>query len=167
MGSTGKLILLSAFLSSVLINSYSQEKKNAIILELAGKSDYYFDLCYERSFYGKFHLGIGAGMGNINTLYISPEESGKEYELRFPVYGGYSFLKKKHRIITQLGGSLFYDYPTTGSSTSEFFPFVTAGYEFRGFSLILRAQIYLFFVGSYEEYSDFFPFAGISIGLPF
>jgi hypothetical protein len=47
---TIKLIIWTAMYSVVCLNSYSQYKKNAVVLDLAGKSVYYFDITYKPAY---------------------------------------------------------------------------------------------------------------------
>lgn len=159
-----KFIALVSLLFAVGLNGFSQYKKNIIVLELAGKSYYYFDLCYERFFSEKLHFGLGAGMGEISTLYLSPDEQVYEYNLSFPIYGGYTFGQGKHRLNTELGVSIFGEFFPGEDPILEPMPFISGGYELRGAKFIFRIPVYLTYVGVNEFFPAVMPWAGLSIG---
>ncbi len=160
-------ILWIAVFSAICPDSFSQYKKNAIVLELAGKSYYYFDLSYERFLSEKFHLGLGAGMGNINSLFIWQYGRILEYNFRFPIYGGYAFGEEKHHIITEFGVTIQDKCYSRGSSDINFQPFIAFGYEFKGSNIIIRVPGYLLYIGKSEFSPIIMPWGGVSIGVPF
>jgi hypothetical protein len=164
---TIKLIIWTAMFSMVCLNSYSQYKKNAVVLDLAGKSFYYFDITYERYLSEKFHLGAGAGLAGISTLYKNSDEKAMEFNIRFPIYGAYALGKKKHHIISEFGLTIDALFCSFGSSISSLWPFISIGYEFKGDNMIIRIPVYLGYIGKNEWYPSVMPWAGLSIGVPF
>jgi hypothetical protein len=167
MRKTIKLILWTILFFVISLDSFCQFKKNAIVLDLAGKSFYYFDISYERYLSEKFHLGAGAGLAGISTLYKSPDEMIKEVNLRFPVYGAYALGKKKHHAVTELGITIDAIFSSSGSYISGLLPFISIGYEFKGEKIIIRVPVYLGYIGDNEWYPVVMPWAGFSIGVPF
>ncbi len=153
--------------SVVSLNSYSQYNKNAVVLDLAGKSFYYFDITYERYLSEKFHLGAGAGLAGISTLFKNADEKATEFNIRFPVYGAYVLGKKKHRVISELGLTIDSFICSFGSSISSLWPFISIGYEFKGDNMFLRIPVYLGYIGKNEWFPSVMPWAGLSIGVPF
>jgi len=164
---TLKLIIWTAIYSLVCLNCYSQYKKNAVVLDLAGKSFYYFDITYERYLSEKFHLGAGAGLAGISTLYKNPDEKAMELNVRFPIYGAYALGKKRHHLISELGITIDALFCSFGSSISSLWPFISIGYEFKGDNIIIRVPVYLGYIGKNEWYPNVMPWAGLSIGVPF
>lgn len=164
---TLKIILLTILFSVICSDSFCQFKKNALVLDLAGKTFSYFDISYERYLSEKFHLGAGVGLGDISTLYINPDEMAKEYSIRFPVYGAYRLGKKKHHALTELGMTIDATFSSFGSSISSLIPFISIGYEFKGENIIIRVPVYLLYIGKNEWYPGIIPWAGFSVGVPF
>jgi len=162
-----KLLIWTIFITMVSLNCYSQYKKNVLVLDLAGKSFYYFDISYERYLSEKFHLGAGAGLAGVSTLFVNPDESFKEYNIRFPLYGAYVFGKKKHHAISELGLTFDCIFSSGRSYVSALFPFISIGYEFKGEKIIVRVPVYLGYIGKNEWYPSVMPWAGVSIGVPF
>jgi hypothetical protein len=95
-----------------------------VVLDLAGKSFFYFDISYERYLSEKFHLGAGAGLAGNSTLYMNPDEMIKEYNIRFPIYGAYKFGKRKHHAFSELGLTIDAIFSSSGSYISSLFPFI-------------------------------------------
>jgi hypothetical protein len=151
----------------IYADSYCQYKKNALVLDLAGKSFSYFDISYERYLSEKFHLGAGAGLGGISTLYMNPDEMAKEYNIRFPIYAAYALGKKKHHALTELGMTIDVSFISFGNSISSLIPFGSIGYEFKGEKIIIRVPVYLVYIGKNEWFPGIMPWAGFSIGVPF
>jgi hypothetical protein len=164
---TIELILVTVLVSLICQESFSQYKKNAVVLDLAGKSFYYFDISYERYLSEKFHLGAGVGLAGISTLYISQDEMSKEYNIRFPIYGAYTLGKKKHHAVSELGITIDATFSSFGNYVQGVFPFISIGYEFKGENIIIRVPFYLGYVGENEWYPSIMPWAGFSIGVPF
>lgn len=164
---TAKYILCTTVLTVICLNSFPQYKKNAIILDLAGKSLYYFDISYERYLLENFHLGAGAGLAGISYMYINEEEKELDLNLRFPVYCGYSFGKKRHHAIAETGITLDCIKCFSGSSDISVWPFISIGYEYRGRRIIIRVPVYAIYVGPNEWWPPVWPWAGVSIGVPF
>jgi hypothetical protein len=162
-----KFVFLAILCVQVSLNSFSQYKKNVLVLDLAGKSFFYFDISYERYLSEKFHLGAGAGLAGFSTLYINSEESFKEYNIRFPLYGAYAFGKRKHHVISEFGLTLDCIFSSPLSSVSSIWPFISIGYEFKGEKIIFRVPVYLGYIGENEWYPSVMPWAGVSIGVPF
>ncbi len=162
-----KLILCTAIFTVLSLNSFSQYKKNAVILDLAGKSLYYFDISYERYLLENFHFGAGAGLAGISELYINPDEKETEFNIRFPIYCGYSFGKKRHHAIAETGITLDCINCFSGSSDISVWPFISIGYEYRGSRIIIRVPVYAIYVGPNEWWPPVWPWAGVSIGVPF
>ena len=164
---TIKLIIWTAVFSVVCLNSFSQYKKNTVVLDLAGKSFYYFDISYERYLSEKFHIGAGAGLAGISTLYKNPDEKATEFNIRVPVYCAYAFGQKQHHIISELGLTIDCLFCSCGSSISSLWPFISAGYEFKSSNIIIRVPVYLGYIGKNEWYPRVMPWVGLSIGVPF
>jgi hypothetical protein len=164
---TAKFILCTVVLTVICLNSFPQYKKNAVILDLAGKSLYYFDISYERSLVENFHLGAGAGLAGISYMYINEVEEELELNLRFPIYCGYSFGKKRHHAIAETGITLDCINCFSGSSDISLWPFISVGYEYRGSRIIIRVPVYAIYVGPNEWWPPVWPWAGVSIGVPF
>jgi hypothetical protein len=160
------IIWITVF-SAICLNGFSQYKKNAVVLELAGKSYYYFDLSYERILSEKFHIGGGAGLGNIYSLFIWQYGKVLEYNFRFPIYGAYAFGREKHHAITEFGVTIQDECYSMGSSDINFRPFIAFGYELKGSNIIFRVTGYLFYVDKNESSPAFMPWGGVSIGVPF
>jgi hypothetical protein len=161
------LLIWTAMFSVTCLNCHSQYKKNTVVLDLAGKSLYYFDISYERYLTEKLHFGAGAGLGNIYTGYKHPDEKHRDFELRFPVYGAYALGKKRHHAITELGVMIEDDFSTDWKSLLRFWPFISIGYEFKGSNIIIRIPVYLGYVGPNLWWPAILPWAGLSIGVPF
>lgn len=164
---TAKFILCTVVLTVICQNSFPQYKKNAVILDLAGKSLYYFDISYERSLVENFHLGAGAGLAGISYMYINEVEKELDLNLRFPIYCGYSFGKKRHHAIAETGITLDCINCFSGSSDISLWPFISVGYEYRGSRIIIRVPVYAIYVGPNEWWPPVWPWAGVSIGVPF
>ena len=162
-----RLILLTAICSAVSLNSYAQYKKNAVVLDLAGKSVYYFDITYERYLSEKFHIGAGAGLAGISTLYKDADETATELNIRFPVYSAYALGNRKHHAIAELGFTIDSFICSFGSSISSLWPFISIGYEFKGDNMFIRIPVYLGYIGKNEFFPSVMPWAGLSIGVPF
>lgn len=164
---TIKLIVLTAICLVICLNSYSQYKKNVVVLDLAGKSFYYFDISYERYLSEQFHLGAGAGLAGISSLYINQNEIVKEFKIRFPIYGAYAFGKKKHHVLSEYGLTLDGSFSSYRSLISDLWPFISLGYEFKGDNIIFRVPVYLAYIGENEWFPAIVPWVGFSIGVPF
>lgn len=152
--------------SAVCLNGFSQNKKNAVVLELAGKAFSYYDVSYERYFLKKFHLGIGVGMEGISKGY---SQSGDhiDFDFRFPIYGAYTFGKKKHHIMTEIGVTFEEHWYTCIGVTTGLWPFISGGYGYHGDKIIIRIPIYLVYVGPNAWWPSVLPWAGLSLGVPF
>lgn len=162
------LLLIWTFVFSMLcLNSFPQYKKNAVVVDLAGKSFYYFDVSYERYLSEKFHIGAGAGLAGISTLYRNPDEMANEYNIRFPLYGAYALGKRKHHVISELGLTIDCIFSSFGNYISALWPFLSIGYEFKGDKIIIRVPVYLGYIGKNEWYPSVMPWTGLSIGVPF
>jgi hypothetical protein len=72
-------------------------------MDLGGKSVHYIDISYERYLSEKFHLGAGAGLADISTLYKYPDKKATEFNIRFPVYSASTLGRKNHHAITYFG----------------------------------------------------------------
>jgi len=164
---TKKLIICTIIYLVGCLNGFSQYKKNALVLELAGKSFYYFDISYERYLSEKFHLGTGVGMANISTLEISPDKRVTQFNIRFPVYGAFTMGKKKHHLISEFGLTFDTYFISFGSSVSSLWPFLSIGYELKGDNIIIRVPVYLGYIGNHGWFPRVMPWVGLSIGVPF
>jgi hypothetical protein len=164
---TIKLIIWSAIYLQLCLNSFSQDKKNAVVLDLGGKTAYYYDISYERYLSEKFHLGAGAGLAGISTLYKYPDEKATQFNIRIPLYGAYALGKKKHHAITEFGLTIDGLFCSLGSTVLNLWPFISIGYEFKGDNIIIRVPFYLGYVGKNEFFPFIMPWAGLSIGVPF
>jgi len=159
-----KLIPWFLLLSLICQNGFSQYKKNAVVLELLGKSFYYFDVTYERNFSDKIHIGTGIGLGGIYHLYYN---GGDFHEVNFsiPIYGAYSFGQKKHRLITEMGMSV---WGNTEHDSFVYFtdliPFISAGYEYKGEHYVFRVPVYFAYIGRNEFFPSVMPWIGVSFG---
>jgi hypothetical protein len=164
---TIKLIIWTITYSVICLNSFAQYKKNVVVLDLAGKSFYYFDISYERYLSEKFHFGAGVGLAGISTLYINPDEQFNEYNIRFPIYGAYALGKKKHHVISELGMTIDGIFSSSETYISSLWPFLSIGYEFKGDKIVIRIPVYLGYIGENEWYPKVMPWAGLSFGVPF
>jgi hypothetical protein len=167
MMKTLRIIILTAVYSVTCLNCYSQYKKNAVVLDLAGKTVYYFDISYERYLSERFHLGAGAGLAGISTLYKSNSEKATELNVRFPIYLGYNWGKKKNHLTSELGLTIDSNLCSFGSYILNLWPFISLGYEFKSDNIIIRVPVYLGYVGKNEFFPAIMPWAGLSIGVPF
>lgn len=138
-----------------------------MVLDLAGKTVYYFDISYERYLSEKFHLGAGAGLAGISTLYRTSSEKATELNVRFPIYCGYSWGKKRNHMTSELGLTIDSNLGSFGSYILSLWPFISVGYEFKGDKVIIRVPVYLGYVGKNEFFPALLPWAGLSIGVPF
>ena len=161
-----KFIIWIVVFSAVCLNGFSQNKKNAVVLELAGKAFSYYDVSYERYLLEKFHLGIGVGMEGISKGY-SQSGDHTDFDFRFPIYGAYTFGKKKHHVMTEIGVTFEEHWHTGIGVYTDLWPFISGGYEYRGSKVIIRVPIYLVYVGPNEWWPSVLPWAGLSIGVPF
>jgi hypothetical protein len=162
---TVKLYFILILFSLYSINCNSQEKKNAVVLELLGKSMYYFDISYERSLFEKFYLGAGFGMSGISTLYISSTESFHELNFSIPLYGGLNFGKNKNHLISEFGVTLMGQTNPDGKALiTDQFPFISVGYERKWTNYFLRVPVYLGYIGSNEFFPAIMPWIGLSFG---
>lgn len=163
-----KEILLSILLSVVVSNSFSQYKKNAAILEIAGKSFTIFDVSYERYFSEKFHLGTGLGIGQRSNLVYGNGTFIKRFNFTIPVYGAYAFGLKKHHAISEFGLCFQGTYDTEFKTNfNEKIPFISIGYEFKSEGFIFRAPLYLAYIGDNDFLPSVVPWLGLSVGIPF
>ena len=162
-----RIIIGIAVLSAVCLTGFSQYKKNAVVLEISGKAFFsIYDISYERYLSEKFHLGAGVGLENLYKVY-SQSGTHTEYDLMFPVYGGYTFGNKKHHLMTEIGLTIEEHWTTGMGGYSDLWPFISGGYEFRGSRIIVRIPVYLVYVGPNEWWPSVLPWAGLSIGVPF
>jgi len=160
----GKFIVWTFLLSVICLNSFSQYKKNAIVLELAGKSFGYFDISYERYLSQKFHIGGGIGMSGRSQLYYNGGMFNR-YNFRIPLYGAYTFGQRKHHLISEFGTSLrVLTGPNGTVSLDGQFLFISFGYEYKGEKFIFRAPVYLAYVGSTNFLPPVVPWFGLSFG---
>jgi hypothetical protein len=159
-----KLIIWPLLLSVICLDSFSQYKKNAIVLELAGKSFGYFDISYERYFYERFHFGGGIGISKKDHLYYDGGMFTR-YNFTIPLYGAYSFGQKKHHAISEFGTTIRgYTAPNGSVSIDDQFLFISIGYEFKGEKFIFRAPVYLAYIGRNEFFTSVVPWFGLSFG---
>jgi hypothetical protein len=161
-----KLIIWSLLLSVACLNCFSQYRKNAIVLELAGKSFGFFDISYERSLSRKFHIGGGIGMSRKYHLYYDGGMFTR-HNLRFPLYCGYAIGQKKHHAIAEIGTTIrVFTGPEDPFTFDGQDLFISAGYEYKGEKFFFRAPVYLVRMGS-NELSVFVPWFGLSLGTQF
>jgi hypothetical protein len=159
-----KFIIWTILLSVVCLNCFSQYKKNAIVLELAGKSFGYFDISYERYLSERFHFGGGIGMAGRSQLYYDGGMFHR-YNFRTPLYGAYTFGQRKHHLISEFGTSI--SWFTGPNGTVNFdgqFLFISFGYEYKGEKFVFRAPVYLAYVGSNNFMPPVMPWFGLSFG---
>jgi len=159
-----KLIPLFLLLSAICLSGFSQYKKNAVVFEVLGKSYYYFDISYERNVTERMHIGSGIGFAGIHHLYYS---GGDFHEVNFsiPIYVAYSFGQKKHRLISEIGTSIWGNTtPHSFLSLSDVIPFISAGYEYKGEKYVFRVPVYFAYVGKNEFFSSVMPWIGVSFG---
>ena len=159
-----KLIPWFLLLSLICQEWFFQYKKNAVILEVLGKSCYYFDISYERNVTERIHIGTGIGLGGIYHLYYN---GGDFHEVNFsiPIYGAYSFGQKKHRLITEIGMSILGNTtPYSLLSFSDVTPFISAGYEYKGEHYVFRVPVYFAYIGRNEFFPSVMPWIGVSFG---
>jgi len=152
--------------SAVCLNGFPQNKKNAVVLEIAGKAFSYYDVSYERYLFEKFHLGIGVGFESASKGFSQSGEH-TDFDFRFPIYAAYAFGKKKHKIMTEIGVT-FEEHLHTGIGIiTDLWPFISGGYEYHGEKIIVRFPIYLVYVGPNSWWPSVLPWAGLSLGVPF
>lgn len=161
-----KLIITVFVFSALWLNSFSQFRKNAVVLDIAGKAFSIYDISYERYLTEKLHFGVGIGLEAISKVYYTGGET-TNLDFRFPLYGAYSFGKKKHHVITELGVTFEEHFMTHAGINSDLWPFISCGYEFRGSRIIFRVPVYLTYVGQNAWWPSVLPWAGLSIGMPF
>jgi len=65
-----KFIIWVFVFSAVCLNGFSQYKKNAVVLELAGKAFSFYDISYERYLSERLHLGAGVGLEGASKKVI-------------------------------------------------------------------------------------------------
>ena len=148
----------------ICLNSYPQYKKNAVVIELLGKSSYYFDISYERNLSERIHIGGGIGTSGIDHLDFN---GGTFNRLNFsiPLYGAYSFGQKRHRIISEIGASIFGNTtPDSFLSFSDVTPFIWIGYEYKGEHYVFRVPVYFAYIGRNEFFPSVMPWLGVSFG---
>ena len=159
-----KFIIWTIFLSLVCLSCFAQDKKNAIVLETAGKSFGYFDISYERYISERFHLGGGIGMSGKSNLYYNGGMFTRR-NITIPLYGAYAFGQKKHHFISEFGTSVrLFTGPNSTLNLDGQFLFVSFGYEYKGEKYIFRAPVYLTYVGSNEFFPPVMPWFGLSFG---
>jgi len=158
-----RIILRIIIFSLSSLNGFSQYEKNAVVLDLLGKSVYYFDISYERYLSEKFHLGTGIGLSEISTW----DDVGTINTYNFPLYAGFALGKKKHHAISELG--IHFDWVTNfeGYNNFELYPFFSFGYEYKGDNILFRVPIYLFYTGEFVSAPPLVPWIGLSVGVPF
>ena len=159
-----KLIPCFLLLSLICLNGFSQYKKNAVVLELLGKSCYYFDISYERYLTERIHIGGGIGLGGIYHLFYN---GGDFHEVNFsiPIYGVYSFGQKKHRLISEMGTSIWGETVPDGFvHLTNLIPFISIGYEYKGEHYVFRVPVYFAYIGRNEFFPSVMPWIGVSFG---
>lgn len=161
-----KFIIWVVLFFAVCLSGFSQNKKNAVVLELAGKAFSYYDISYERYLCEKFHLGIGIGLEGVSKGYSQSGEH-TDFDFRFPLYCAYTFGKKKHHVMTEIGVTFEEHWHTGIGIYTDLWPFISGGYEYRGSKIIIRIPIYLTYVGPNEWWPSVLPWAGLGIGVPF
>jgi hypothetical protein len=161
-----KSIIGVVVISAVSLEGFSQFKKNAVVLEIAGKAFSYYDISYERYLSAKFHLGVGVGLEGISKG-LSQTGEHTDFDFRFPVYGAYTFGKKKHHVMTEIGMTFEEHWHTGIGIITDLWPFISGGYEYRGKKIFIRVPVYLTYVGPNEWWPSVLPWAGLSIGVPF
>jgi len=159
-----KIIIWTIFLSVVCLNCFSQDKKNAVVLELAGKSFGYFDISYERYLSDRLHFGGGIGISGRSQLYYNGGMFNRT-NFTIPLYGAYAFGQRKHHVISEFGISLQgFTGPNGTVSLDGQYLFISVGYEYKGEKFIFRAPVYLAYVGSNEFFPPVMPWFGLSFG---
>jgi hypothetical protein len=163
-----KTFITVFFLGAICINGFSQYKKNAVVIELFGKSFYYFDISYERYFSENFHVGAGLGNPTIDKLYYNSEMI-KRYEFKIPVYLGYSIGLKKHHAMSELGITIFTntDFHNFNNFDEPVLPYISFGYEYQDKGTIFRIPVYLAYIGRNEFFPAVGPWIGLSLGKRF
>jgi hypothetical protein len=159
-----KLTIMFFLLPLICLNSYPQYKKNAVVIELLGKSCYYFDISYERNLTERIHIGGGIGTSGIDHLDFN---GGTFNRLNFsiPLYGAYSFGQKRHRIISEIGMSILGNTtPYNFLSLSDVTPFISVGYEYKGEHYVFRVPVYFAYIGRNEFFPSVMPWIGVSFG---
>jgi hypothetical protein len=162
-----KLIFCTLLLLGIGSNCFSQYRKNAIVLELAGKSYGYFGVSYERYLTEKIHIGGGIGMSGRPRLYYA-EGWFTCYEFTIPLYGAYAFGHRKHHAISEFGTTIRGSTGPNGSTNfDEPFVFISCGYEYKGERFFFRAPLYLTYIGRNEFFPTVVPWLGLSFGMLF
>ncbi len=177
-----KILFWCIALITICLNGFTQYKKNAVVLELAGKSPP-VSVCYQRFFSERFNIGAGIGMSMEGS---SLQKFGDFYRKRInfnaPVYFGYSFGQKKSRLSSASGITFclrWVDQSLLSGKTKKFelldsAPFFSLGYEYRGEKYFFNIPVYLLRL-KIEEWSEEFvgtrhimaPYIGVRIGRMF
>lgn len=159
-----RIVLPFAFLMLISPKIYSQEKKNAVSLEVLGKSLLVFDVNYGRYLSEKFQLGVGLGLSGVNKVtYI--DETVTNFDFGVPIFGSYAFSTKKHHVVSEFG-ILLYGAANSkaGVKMEEVAPFVSIGYEVKGENYVFRLPLYFFYVGENDFFPAVIPWVGVSVG---
>ena len=156
-------------LITICFNGLCQYKKNAIVLELLGKSVIPFDLSYERYFSERFLIGGGIGMPTKTKFQdISPVGNGtltpNFYTFDVPVYCGYSFGQKKHHLNSELGIAFVLSTENKHANLLGTLPFISLGYEFKGENYVFSIPVYFALRDAYNDSRQIVPWIGLSLG---
>ncbi len=159
-----RIVLPFAFLMLISLKSFSQEKKNAVTLEVLGKSIFFFDVNYARYLTEKFQVGVGIGLADVAKLtYV--DETVTRFDFRIPIYGSYAFSTKRRHLVSEFGITMGgYADSKIGTNLEGVVPFVSIGYEVKGENYVFRVPIYLMYAGENEFFSAVIPWVGVSLG---
>ena len=159
-----RVALSFAFLMLFSLKSFSQEKKNAVTLEVLGKSIFFFDINYGRYLTEKFQVGAGLGMAGVSKITFI-DETVTRFDFRIPIYGSYAFSTKRHHLVSELGIIMGgYTDSITGVNIDGVVPFISLGYEVKGENYVFRVPVYLFYAGENELIGRVVPWVGVSLG---
>ncbi len=153
-----------AFLMLFSLKSFSQEKKNAVTLEVLGKSIFFFDINYGRYLTEKFQVGTGLGMAGVSKIAFT-DGTVTRFDFRVPIYGSYAFSTKRRHLVSEFGIIMGgYTDSKVGTNIDGVVPFISLGYEVKGEHYIFRVPVYLFYAGENELIGRVVPWVGVSLG---
>lgn len=148
----------------IVIKGYSQEKKNAVTLEVLGKSLFIFDVNYGRYLTEKLQVGVGLGLAGVNKItYV--DGTATNFDFNIPIYGSYAFSTKRRHLVSEFGAIMGGSTNSkSGTIINGVAPFVSIGYEVKGENYVFRVPVYLFYAGDNDFFSTVIPWVGVSLG---
>lgn len=177
-----RMAFLALFIGTGSLALGQRPYKQALSLELAGKSILFASISYEYYFEdNRFGIGGGLGFTNIERGDIIREldgipETGRYTDFVIPVliYGIGSFGSGPHRLHTQLGinwqqRAYLNRFPSGNNNFYEsgLLPYLGVGYEYRGESVFFRALPMVGYIGDSNGFLPrIAPWLGLTVGIP-